>query len=145
MPCHFFCCEVAKVNFQIPGTSLQRLLTPDKASFERQISVDTSQSPKTQEERRLSYEGENRFWRRLGGFLDMLKWATCSDRFGMVLNPEFETRKNIWHCQTIGAVFGPVLVLRQGEYVGGSRLRLLRQDALTRWAFWRFRRCRIVF
>lgn len=77
----------SKLQHSVSGTSLQRLLTPEKASFERSISVDTSQSPKTQEERRLSYEGENRFWRRLGG---------------------------------------------QGEYVGGSRLRLLRQDALTR-------------
>lgn len=63
---------------------LQRLQTPEKRP-ERQISCETS--PKTQEERRLSYEGENRFWRRLGG---------------------------------------------QGEYESGSRLRLLRQDALTR-------------
>eukprot|EP00913_Durusdinium_trenchii_P018753 g17623.t1 len=68
-------------------SSLQRLLTPDRCQLARQISGETQTSPKTQEERRLSYEGENRFWRRLGG---------------------------------------------QGEYESGSRLRLLRQDALTR-------------
>ncbi|CAJ1374453.1 unnamed protein product [Effrenium voratum] len=65
------------------GGSLCRLLTPDKP-LSRQISAEGS--PKT-EDRRLSWEGETRFWRRLGG---------------------------------------------QGEYQGGSRLRLLRMDALTR-------------
>lgn len=53
-------------------------------SIARQVSIEGS--PKTQE-RRISYEGELRFWKRLSG---------------------------------------------QGEYQEGSRLRLLRQDALTR-------------
>ena len=112
------------------------------------------------QERRLSYEGENRFWRRLGGspagqgeFEQSQCWVILVN--GNSSEPSGSHFWMLWHATAIYYIakcqdastccnvdsrisLTPALIPtftflpRQGEYEGGSRLRLLRQDALTR-------------